>query len=255
MTATNETTQPAAVPTAPPASPAALAKSPPPPDEGGAIDVMASASNFAVALRMADHLSRSSMVPTVYQGETGKANCMIAIELASRIGASVFAVMQNLDIIHGRPSWRSTFIIATVNAGARFTPMRFRFQGEEGTDDWGCRAVARDRETNEECVGALITIGLAKAEGWATKGGSKWKTMPEQMLLYRAAAFWARVYAPELMLGMKTVDELEDSVESLPVAMTPGNTKALEAELLGVPVPPPASTPTPEPVSVAESAT
>jgi hypothetical protein len=53
--------------------------------------------------------------------------------------------------------------------------------------------------------------GLAKAEGWSAKNGSKWKTMPEQMIMYRAAAFWGRVYAPEKMLGMHTGDELEDT--------------------------------------------
>lgn len=225
------------VPAEKPAAP--VVKGPPPtPDQGGAIDVFASANNFAVALRMATNLSQSSMVPTAYQGEAGIQNIMIAIELASRIGASVFAVMQNLDIIHGRPGWRATFLIATVNACGRFTPLRFRFQGTEGKPDWGCRAVAKDRETGEECVGTLITIGLANSEGWAGKSGSKWKTMPEQMLCYRAAAFWTRVYAPELSLGMQTSDEVVDvgALPSISVSHTAsGGTKALEAALLGAP--------------------
>ncbi len=222
------------------ASPAAIVKAPPTPDQGGAIDVFASASNFAVALRMATNLSQSSMVPTAYQGEAGIQNIMIAIELASRIGASVFAVMQNLDVIHGRPGWRATFLIATVNACGRFTPLRFRFQGTEGKPDWGCRAVAKDRETGEECVGALITLALAAAEGWSGKSGSKWKTMPEQMLCYRAAAFWTRVYAPELSLGMQTSDEVFDvgALPSVAVAAGAGATstaRAIEAALVGGP--------------------
>ncbi len=149
--------------------------------------------------------------------------------------------MQNIDIIHGRPSWRATFLIATVNACGRFSPLRFRFQGTEGKSDWGCRAVAKDRETGEECVGTLITIALASAEGWTSKNGSKWKTMPEQMLCYRAAAFWTRVYAPELSLGMQTGDEVQDIVDagemspamSSAIVSTPSPTKALEAALLG----------------------
>jgi hypothetical protein len=87
--------------------------------------------------------------------------------------------MQNLDIIHGRPGWRATFIIATMNASNRFTPLRFRWEGKAGTDTWGCRAVAKDRESGEECIGALITLATAKAEGWSAKNGSKWKTIPE----------------------------------------------------------------------------
>ena len=201
---TNSTTALATTTSAP--APAELAKRAP--ESGGAIDAFASQGNFEAAQRMARAMSTSSLVPEAYRNNIP--NVLIAMELAARIGASVFAVMQNIDIIHGRPSWRATFLIATVNASARFTPIRFRFEGKEGTDGWGCRAVAKDRESGEECLGAFITIALATSEGWFGKSGSKWKTMPEQMLMYRAAAFWARIYAPELSLGMHTSDELAD---------------------------------------------
>lgn len=180
--------------------------------DGGAIDVFATRENYETAWRMAGALASSSLVPEAYRGDKNRPNVMIALEVAARIGASVFAVMQNLDIIHGRPSWRATFLIATANASGRFSPVRFRWQGEEGKDTWGCRAIAKDLKTGEECIGALITIGMAKAEGWSTKNGSKWKTMPEQMLMYRAAAFWTRVYAPEMSLGMQTSEEVRDVV-------------------------------------------
>lgn len=178
----------------------------------GSIDAFASEGNFTAAQRMAKGLSSSSLVPEAYRNNIP--NVLIAMELATRVGASVFAVMQNLDIIHGRPGWRATFIIATINASGRFTPLRFRWEGKPGTDAWGCRAVAKDREDDEECLGALITLALAKAEGWSSKNGSKWKTMPEQMLMYRAASFWGRVYAPEKMLGMHTGDEVEDMLSA-----------------------------------------
>lgn len=205
--------------------------------EGGSISAFSSTSNFETAQRMALALAKSTMVPEAYRNNIP--NVLIAMELANRTGASLFAVMQNIDIIHGRPSWRATFLIATVNACGRFTPLRFRWSGQEGTETWGCRAVAKDIESGEECLGALITIGLAKAEGWSSKNGSKWKTMPEQMLMYRAAAFWTRVYAPEQSLGMHTVDEMTDALASsggpvveLPTAMTPGSPKTLEEELM-----------------------
>lgn len=175
-----------------------------------ALSAFSSGENFQTAQRMARALTASSLVPKEYQGEKGVANTLIAMELANRIGASPLMVMQNLDIIHGRPSWRSQFLIATVNSSGRFSPLRFRFEGEEGKQTWGCRAYATDRETGDECEGTLITMAMAKQEGWSTKSGSKWATMPEQMLRYRAAAFWARIYAPELSLGMYTAEEIQD---------------------------------------------
>lgn len=201
-------------------------------DEGPerAINAFASGEGFAVAQRMAKALASSSLMPSAYQNNIP--NTLIAIELASRIGCSVLMVAQSLDIIHGRPSWRAQFLIATVNACGRFTPMRFRFQGKEGTDDWGCRAWAADRATGEECVGPLITIALAKAEGWYARNGSKWKTLPELMLHYRSAAFWARIYAPELSLGMgtteETIDTYGETVAEVPAGLQPGSTASLE---------------------------
>lgn len=199
------------------------------------LSAYASLDAFVAGQRMAKSICYSSIVPVAYQGEKNIPNVMIAMELAHRIGSSIMMVMQSLHVIQGRPSWSAQFLIGTVNSSKRFTPLRFRFSGKEGNDDWGCRAWAKDRETEEECVGALITIGMAKAEGWATKGGSKWKTMPEQMLMYRAAAFWTRIYAPELSLGMQTMEEVIDTtgyaVAETPAALRPGDTNALEAAL------------------------
>lgn len=200
-----------------------------------AIAAFASESNFVGAQRMAKALAASSLMPREYQGNIP--NVLIALDMASRIGVSVLMVAQNLNLIHNRPSWASTFLIATVNQCGRFSPLRFKWQGEEGTDAWGCRAVAKERSSGEPLVGTLITIALAKREGWYQKSGSKWQTMPEQMLCYRAAAFWTRIYAPELSLGMHTNDEVidtygEDVAQTVvPAGLAPGSTGALEAAL------------------------
>ena len=167
-------------------------------------------AQFVSAQRIGNALCSSSLVPEIYRGSANMGNVLIAMELSGRLGASVLAVMQNMHVIHGRPSLGSPFLIATVNQSGKFSPLRFRFSGSEGTDEWGCRAVAKDLKTGEELVGSCVSIAMAKAEGWHTKAGSKWKTMPEQMLQYRAAAFWTRAYAPEVSLGMVTRDEAED---------------------------------------------
>ncbi|MCC6596981.1 MAG: hypothetical protein IT477_10775 [Rhodanobacteraceae bacterium] len=170
---------------------------------------------YSLMVKKAKALAASSLFPDSYRGEQGLANCIIALDIAERIGASPLMVAQNLDIIHGRPSWRSTFVIATVNASKRFTPLRFEWvnvpkAGEAPGPDWGCRAYAKSKEDGEVCYGPTVTWGIANREGWVKKTGSKWNTMPELMFHYRAAAFWARIFCPELMLGMNTADEMED---------------------------------------------
>ncbi len=175
------------------------------------LSAFSSENAFVSVQRMAKALASSTLVPDSYRGEANLGNCIIALELSQRIGASVMAVMQSMVPIHGKPTWSAAFLIATVNSCGRFSPMRFRWVGKEGADDWGCRAYAVEREGNLELVGALVTIAMAKAEGWYSKNGSKWKTMPEQMLQYRAAAFWTRAYAPEIALGMHTSEEVNDT--------------------------------------------
>ncbi len=165
-------------------------------------------SKFELAQRQAAALSSSDLVPKQYQNNVP--NCLIAMEIAERIGSGIFAVMQNLDIIQGKPGFKSSFLIATVNASGRWKPLKFEFFGEENTDEWGCRAYSEDKDTGEKCVGPKITIKIAKDEKWYGRNGSKWQTMPELMLHYRAAAFWQRIYAPELSLGMHTVEEVGD---------------------------------------------
>lgn len=178
------------------------------------LSAFSSENAFVSVQRMAKALASSTLVPDAYRGEANLGNCIIALELSQRIGASVMAVMQSMVPIHGKPTWSAAFLIATVNSCGRFSPMRFRWVGKENTDEWGCRAYAVEREGNLELVGALVTIAMAKAEGWYTKNGSKWKTMPEQMLQYRAAAFWTRAYAPEIALGMHTAEEIADTPEA-----------------------------------------
>lgn len=163
-------------------------------------------SAFNLAAREASALSKSELVPEAFQNKP--ANCLLAIELARRLGASAFMVMQNCDVIHGRTAMRATFLIAMVNASKRFAPLRFLYTGEG--DERACYAVTRERETNEPVEGPAVSIAMAKAEGWATKSGSKWKTMPDLMLAYRAGAFFSRLYASDVTLGMHTSDEIED---------------------------------------------
>jgi hypothetical protein len=161
---------------------------------------------FALLQRQATMLASSTLVPKDFQGNV--ANCCIGLEIANRLRASAFMVIQNIDIIHGRPSFRATFLIAMVNASGRFTPLQFRMEGDKANRS--CVAHCKDATTGEAIEGPEVSMAMAKAEGWSTKNGSKWLTMPELMLRYRAAAFFARLYAPDITLGMQTAEELRD---------------------------------------------
>jgi hypothetical protein len=163
---------------------------------------------FENAQRIAKALASSALVPKEYQGQQGLANTLVAMEIAGRMGLGPLQVMQNLHIIHGRPSWSSQFIIAMINGCGRFTPLDYNISGEG--DSLSCFAYATEVATGKELRGPVVTMAMAKREGWATKTGSKWQTMPDLMIRYRAAAFWGRLYVPEYLVGMKTQEEVVD---------------------------------------------
>lgn len=163
---------------------------------------------FDLAQRQAKALAMSDIVPAQFKGNIS--NCLLAMNMAKRMNADPLCVIQNLHVIHGKPSFSSAFLIACFNQTGKFSAIRYEFVGEEFTDNWGCRATAVELATGEKHIGVLVTLGMARAEGWATKSGSKWKNLPELMLRYRAATFLIRTIAPELTMGMMTSEEVND---------------------------------------------
>jgi len=160
---------------------------------------------FEHSMRVAKALSVSDLVPQQYKGNVS--NCLIAMDISKRIGASELMVMQNLYIVHGKPAWSSQFLIATLNACKKFSPLRYE---EDDKNGGRCRAYAVDLATGERLEGVWVTMEMAAAEKWLDKAGSKWKTMPQLMMRYRAAAFFTRQFAPEVSMGIMTHEEVID---------------------------------------------
>lgn len=213
-----------------------------------------SLQGFELMQRAARLLSSSTLVPVAYRQTIEKldrygnvkesrenpnalANSVVALNMAQRMGADPLMVMQNLYIVEGRPSWSSQWIIAAINGCGRFSPLRFRIEsrGEREIEykstywesnqrhtkvekvrinDKVCVAWAIERETGEVIESPAVSIEMAVLEGWYTKNGSKWQTMDEVMLRYRTASFFGKLYAPELLMGLQTVEEAQDIIEA-----------------------------------------
>lgn len=184
---------------------------------------------FEDAQRIAKALASSTLIPQQFQGQAGYANCLVALNIARRMGMDPLMVMQNLHIIHGRPSWSSQFIIGLVNGCGKFSPLRYDITGKG--DTLACTAIATELSTGEELRGPEVTMAMAKKEGWATKAGSKWQTMPELMIRYRAAAFWGRLYIPDLLVGIQTQEEVLD-IEPVTVQATAPAAAAVTIEAI-----------------------
>jgi RecT family len=236
---------------------------------------------FQAMSHMAESLANSTIIPEAFRNTimikdrydqqakkwlyrpeanpNGISNCIIALNMAQRLGADPMMIMQNLYLVDGRPSWSSQFIIAAINSSGRYSPLRFDITGGDeeveipyAVTEWvynqdtkkkepvesnqtarvknyKCVAWVVEKATGERLESTPITMEMAVKEGWYQKNGSKWQSMPEQMLRYRAASFFGRIYAPDLLMGLKTQEEEQDAmidvtppeptVQELPVTM------------------------------------
>lgn len=157
------------------------------------------------AMKVANLLAKSQLLPEQYIGHPE--NCLIAIDIANRMRVSPLLVAQNLYIVRGKPGWSGSFAISAINNCGKFSPLDFVYTKNGGG---GCYAQATRLSDGKLLKGTEITLDMAKNEGWSTKPGSKWLTMSEQMLAYRAGSFFARAYCPEVLLGVQTIDEIQD---------------------------------------------
>lgn len=169
---------------------------------------MYNARGLGALMKLSEQLAAATIIPETFQGKP--ANVLIALDMAQRLKSNFLMVMQNMYVVYGNPSWSSKFLIACFNSCGRFSSIKYEFFGTPGQDDYGCRAWATEFATGERVQSIDVTIALAKSEGWMGKKGSKWQTMPQLMLQYRAAAFLIRTCAPEISMGLSTAEEMVD---------------------------------------------
>lgn len=196
--------------------------------------IYTSPAAFEQIQRVAKVFSLSKLVPKDYQQNLP--DCIVALEMANRIGIHPMMFMQHSQVVHGKPGIDGQLAISLVNTRGGFQhKLRFRYHPEDeakrrvlkNIDELGCTCWTTDR--NGEVLEVSLNIAEVKKWGWWDKPGSPWQKMPEQMLAYRTGLFFARRYCPEVLCGLRTTDELQDIVEVSPAVG--GEAAGLNAQL------------------------
>lgn len=172
-----------------------------------AVTMWNDAKLYNQSLAMAQTLSKSEIIPQSYKGKP--ADCLIAIDIANRLGLSPAIVMQNSQCVRGNFTWKGSACKAMIDGCGRYQKTRYVYVGEEGKDSYGCYLEAIDND-GDIIKGVPVTIAMAKKEGWYNKDGSKWQSMCDLMLKYRAAAFFMRTECASIAMGFLTKEEVED---------------------------------------------
>lgn len=198
-------------------------------------------AGFELLQRQGKMLSQCSMLPDNFKGSIP--DCSIALEMSARMGYAVspLLILQSIVVVHGKPTFEAKFVIGLLKSRCGYKVFDYEMSGDVGDagevqrtprigrdgkpilDKKGnpiydckiiregrtCLAYAIDRD-GRRVEGVPISMAMAKVEGWYDKSGSKWQTMPELMLRYRAATFFKNIHCPEITMGFKTSDEIID---------------------------------------------
>jgi hypothetical protein len=158
--------------------------------------------NFAQTKEIANALSSSDLVPDHFKKKP--ANVLIALEFAHRNDISPFAAMQSLFVIHGRVGLTASMAISLARKHNVWKSLVYKVEGEGAT--LAVTAIAKLHDDSEAT--ATVSMRMANDAGWSKN--AIYKSIPEQMLKYRAAVFLIRSHFPEVLFGMQTVEELRD---------------------------------------------
>lgn len=158
-------------------------------------------------MQLAGTLAMSQFVPPHFRGKVP--DVLFAMILARRMGEELPVVMSVVHFVNGRPGWYAPYLISRANASGIFAdPLDFETTGSGPTLAVTCSATIKATGKSKSLT---VPMTMAVAEGWA-KQNPKYQSMPVQMLSYRSATFFIRLYAPGLLYGLPTADEVEDTV-------------------------------------------
>lgn len=186
------------------------------------------AAHFGLMQRKAQLFASSPLIPEALRAgglQQALANCYIGLTMAEAMGENPLTVLQNIHIVKGKAGFSAQFMIARANASGVFKGrINWRMSGQgEGLR---AEAFATLAETGEE-VSFAVDMAMAKAEGWTSN--PKYRSVPHLMLRYRSATFLVRLYAPDVMFGYQTAEEVEDVAYA---AAPEGEAQPLSAAML-----------------------
>lgn len=131
------------------------------------------------------------------------ADCLAITLQAMRWQMDPFVVASKTHVVNGNLGYEAQLVVAVLkNSGAVRGRPHYEYRGE-GTN-LECRAGFVPN--GEEAVVWTEWLSIA---GITTKNSPLWKVNPKQQFGYLQARNWARLYAPDALLGVYTEDELQ----------------------------------------------
>ncbi|OOY20857.1 hypothetical protein BMI86_10140 [Thioclava sp. DLFJ5-1] len=165
-------------------------------------NAMLSPKSLDEALKVADYLANSSIVPKDFQGKPG--NILVAIQWGTELGLAPLQAMQSIAVINGRPSlWGDTVLGLCRASGA------LEYMNEELDEESMTATCTVKRKGDPSEVVSTFSMADADKAGLSRKDGP-WKTYPKRMLQMRARGFALRDTFPDVLRGLYVAEEAQD---------------------------------------------
>ena len=165
-------------------------------------------------------------IPRHLQGNPG--DCFAIIAQAAQWKMNPFVVAQKTHVVNGALGYEAQLINAVVTS-MNVISDRFRYEYCGNWDEYRKSGFAKTAE-----MGCGVNVGATLRgetevrwlpmplcmEQVKTRNSPLWATNPMQQLAYLAVKYWTRLFAPDAILGVYSVDELAEGVAE-PVNITP----------------------------------
>ncbi len=167
-------------------------------------DMLYEVGEFEQLQRVANMFAKSKMIPEHLRGNV--ADVAICLYSAKMLGVDPLLYMQGSYVVHGKVGIMGQLAITLLNvSGVLKGGVHYEFNKEKTECvAWGIRS-----DTGARVESSVVSVALAQKMGWMKNQG--WISNPELMMRYRSATYLVRTNFPEVLSGMRTVDELEDS--------------------------------------------
>ena len=179
-------------------------------------------------VRFAELMSQSkATVPKHLEGKP--ADCLAVTMQAAQWGMNPFAVAQKTHVVNGTLDYEAQLVNAVVSSSSLLaTRLNYRWSG-----DWSNVNGKTDKSPNltvtvsavlkGEAEPRELTISMAQA---GVRNSPLWEQDPRQQLAYLCTKRWARLHAPDVLLGVYTPDELQETAPRVERDITPQTTTA-----------------------------
>jgi hypothetical protein len=167
-------------------------------------DLILRPGNYQELSDFARLAAASELVPKDYRGKPG--NVMIACQMGSELGLSPMQSLNSIAVINGRPGVWGDGLIGLCRQSPLCEDIQETLTGEG--DDRTAVCIARRRGA-APVEGRFSVADAKRAKLWGKQG--PWTEYPDRMLRNRARSFALRDAFPDVLRGLRPVEELLDT--------------------------------------------